>query len=49
MKCKRAIFEAAVEVGRSGPPPVPEVMIPLAATAREVEILKEIIDRVTAK
>jgi len=42
----RAIFEAAAEVGRSGDAPVPEVMIPLAATAREVEVLKEIIDRI---
>jgi pyruvate,orthophosphate dikinase len=42
----RAIFEAAAEVGKSGTAPVPEVMIPLAATAREIEILKKIIDRI---
>jgi pyruvate,orthophosphate dikinase len=38
----RAIFEAALEVGReSGKSVVPEVMIPLAATQREIELLKE--------
>jgi pyruvate,orthophosphate dikinase len=42
----RAIFEAAAAVGKKGAAPVPEVMIPLAATAREIEILKTIIDRV---
>ena len=43
----RAVFEAAAEVTRdSGEPVVPEIMIPLAATAREVEILKRRIDAV---
>ncbi len=42
----RAIFEAAVEVGRqSGETVVPEVMIPLAATRAELELLKT---RITA-
>ena len=42
----RAIMEAAVEVSKKSAPPIPEIMIPLAATAREIEICKEIIDRV---
>ena len=42
----RAIFEAAIEVGRqSGDTVVPEVMIPLAATRAELELLKA---RITA-
>ncbi len=46
----RAVLEAAVEVGkRSGAAVVPEIMIPLVATRREVDILKVIIDRVAAK
>jgi len=43
----RAIFEAAAASERgSGKPVVPEIMIPLAATKRELDILKEMIDRV---
>ena len=42
----RAIIEAAVEVSKNSEPPIPEIMIPLAATAKEIEICKEIIDRV---
>ncbi len=42
----RAIIEAAVEVSRNSVPPIPEIMVPLAATAKEIEICKEIIDRV---
>jgi len=42
----RAIIEAAVEVSRNSAPPIPEIMVPLAATAKEIEICKEIIDRV---
>ncbi len=42
----RAIIEAAIEVSRNSAPPIPEIMIPLAATAKEIEICKEIIDRV---
>jgi len=43
----RAIFEAACEVAEaSGEAPVPEIMVPLVATRRELAILKELIDRV---
>src|SRR5690349_738359 len=43
----RAIFEAACEVAAaSGEAPVPEVMIPLVATRRELEILRALVDRV---
>ncbi|ARU15884.1 pyruvate, phosphate dikinase [Croceicoccus marinus] len=43
----RAIFEAACEVAdESGDAPVPEVMIPLVATRRELEILRVLVDRV---
>ncbi|WP_435200808.1 pyruvate, phosphate dikinase [Qipengyuania sp. 902] len=42
----RAIFEAACEVAKaSGEAPVPEVMIPLVATKRELELLKDVVDR----
>ncbi|WP_419814871.1 pyruvate, phosphate dikinase [Glacieibacterium sp.] len=41
----RAIFEAAVDVAkRTGATVVPEVMVPLVATARELEITKAVID-----
>ena len=43
----RAIFEAACDVATgSGLAPIPEVMIPLIITKRELEILKSLIDRV---
>jgi pyruvate,orthophosphate dikinase len=46
----RAIFEAAVEVGRKGGKRVvPEIMIPLVATRAELDILKKAIDRVAAE
>ena len=46
----RAIFEAAFEVeGQSGQTVVPEVMIPLILAARELQLLKERIDRVAAE
>ena len=45
----RAIIEAAVEVSEESIPPIPEIMIPLAATAKEIEICKEIIDRVATQ
>ena len=46
----RAIFEAACEVAAaSGEAVVPEVMIPLVATRRELEIMRALIDRVAAK
>jgi pyruvate,orthophosphate dikinase len=45
----RAIFEAACDVAiRTGAAPVPEVMVPLVATARELEIIKALVDRVAA-
>ena len=43
----RAIFEAACEVAKtSGEAPVPEVMVPLVATKRELELLRALINRV---
>ena len=46
----RAIFEAVAEVAKSGDEaPVPEVMIPLAATDKEIALLKAIIDRVAGE
>ncbi|MEL7689623.1 pyruvate, phosphate dikinase [Citromicrobium bathyomarinum] len=43
----RAIFEAVCAVkDRSGEAPLPEVMIPLVATKRELEILRALVDRV---
>jgi pyruvate,orthophosphate dikinase len=42
----RAIFEAAVEVAKSGKAPVPEIMIPLVATRRELEITRAQVDAV---
>ncbi|MCW2366360.1 pyruvate,orthophosphate dikinase [Sphingobium sp. B7D2B] len=45
----RAIFEAALDVAKaSGDAPIPEVMIPLVATKRELELMKDIVDK-TAK
>ncbi|RJX67104.1 pyruvate, phosphate dikinase [Tsuneonella suprasediminis] len=42
----RAIFEAACEVAdASGEAPVPEVMIPLVSTRREVELMKALVDK----
>ncbi len=46
----RAIFEAACKVaGDSGEAPVPEVMIPLVATKRELELLRALVDRVASE
>jgi len=46
----RAIFEAACDVAaESGEAPIPEVMVPLVATRRELEILKALIDRTAAE
>ncbi|WP_298016078.1 pyruvate, phosphate dikinase [uncultured Parasphingopyxis sp.] len=45
----RAIFEAACEVAEeSGEAPIPEVMVPLVSTKRELELMKAVIDE-TAK
>ena len=41
----RAIFEAALDCNVA---PIPEIMVPLVATARELELIKAVIDR-TAK
>ncbi len=43
----RAIFEAAAEIGRkTHKAPVPEIMIPVVATKRELEITRAMVDRV---
>ena len=46
----RAIFEAAVAVSKeTGDTVIPEVMIPLVATKKEFDILKQIVDRVASE
>ena len=41
----RAIFEAAIDVAeKSGEAPIPEVMIPLVATKRELDLMKAVVD-----
>ena len=45
----RAIFSAAAEVAKSGTPVTPEVMIPIVATRKELDILKAVIDRVAGE
>ncbi|WP_066650535.1 MULTISPECIES: pyruvate, phosphate dikinase [Sphingomonas] len=41
----RAIFEAALDVAaKTGAAPIPEVMIPLVATRRELELMKAVVD-----
>ncbi|MGZ9810318.1 putative PEP-binding protein [Pseudoroseicyclus sp. H15] len=44
----RAIFEAAIEAGQAGETVVPEIMIPLVSAAREVEVVKGMVDAVAA-
>ena len=44
----RAIFEAAIEVGRDGHGVVPEIMIPLVSAMREVELVRHRIDGIAA-
>ncbi|KUR77451.1 pyruvate, phosphate dikinase [Novosphingobium sp. FSW06-99] len=45
----RAIFEAALDVvAKTGDAVVPEIMIPLVATRKELEILRALVDRVAA-
>src|SRR3546814_3861446 len=40
----RAIFEAAINVAiESGVAPIPEVMIPLVATRKELELMKTVV------
>jgi len=42
----RAIFEAAIDVAeKSGDAPIPEVMIPLVATRRELDLMKAVVDK----
>jgi pyruvate,orthophosphate dikinase len=42
----RAIFEAAIDVAvESGDAPIPEVMIPLVATRKELELMKAVVDK----
>lgn len=45
----RAIFEAVAEVAAEGIDVLPEVMVPLVATKRELDILKAVIDRVAGE
>ncbi|BDW82592.1 pyruvate, phosphate dikinase [Erythrobacter sp. Dej080120_24] len=46
----RAIFEAACAVkAASGEAPLPEIMIPLVATRRELQLLKGLVDKVAAE
>ena len=40
----RAIFEAAVTIAKTQSPPVPEIMVPLAASAKEIAICRAIIE-----
>ena len=44
----RAIFTAAADLAKQGKPVVPEVMIPLIATKKELDILKKMIEKVAA-
>jgi pyruvate,orthophosphate dikinase len=39
----RAIFEAALDVAKTGKAPVPEIMIPLVATKRELELMRALV------
>ena len=46
----RAIFEAAIDVaGKSGELVVPEIMIPLVATKKELQILRALVDKVAGE
>jgi pyruvate,orthophosphate dikinase len=42
----RAIFEAASELKKAGKSPKPELMVPVTCDARELDVTKEIFDRV---
>jgi pyruvate,orthophosphate dikinase len=42
----RAIFEAAIEVAKTGAAPVPEIMIPLVGVKRELDITRAQIEKV---
>ena len=45
----RAIFEAAIEVGKTGAAPVPEIMIPLVGIKRELDITRAQVEKVAAE
>jgi pyruvate, orthophosphate dikinase len=45
----RAIFEGAIAVSKVGDAPHPEIMIPLIATKKELEITRAQVDRVAAE
>ncbi|MBF0268174.1 MAG: pyruvate, phosphate dikinase [Alphaproteobacteria bacterium] len=45
----QAIFEAAVEVSKSGEPVVPEIMIPLVSTKKELDLMKASVDKMAAE
>lgn len=40
----RAIFEAAIEVGKGGDTVLPEIMIPLVGTKTELDLMKTVVD-----
>lgn len=40
----RAIFEAAIEVGKGGSTVLPEIMIPLVSTKKELDLMKAVVD-----
>jgi pyruvate,orthophosphate dikinase len=42
----RAIFSAAAEMAKQGKKVIPEIMIPLIATKKELDILKDMVDRI---
>ena len=44
----RAIFQAALEVAKTSVAPIPEIMVPLAGSAKEIEICRIIIDETAA-
>jgi pyruvate,orthophosphate dikinase len=45
----RAIFTAAAEMQKAGKSVLPEIMIPLVATKKELDILKAMVDRVAGE
>ncbi len=45
----RAIFEAAIEVGKTAVAPVPEIMIPLVGIKRELDITRAQIEKIAAQ
>ena len=44
----RAIFQAALTVAKTSAAPIPEIMVPLAGSAKEIEICRTIIDETAA-